>query len=74
MSFLISAEKGCHILTRGAASVFLTKEQNAFSWPVHVERKKDRKNVFYLNNATLVFGEASLGVISAPENSEMLPE
>jgi hypothetical protein len=41
-------------------------------------REKERQNkktfFFYLNNATLVFGKASLGVISAPENSEMLPE
>jgi hypothetical protein len=50
--------------------------ENTFSWPVHVERKKERiKNFFfYLNNATFIFGEASLAVISAPENSEILPE
>jgi hypothetical protein len=78
MSFLISAKKYCHIPALGAPSALLTKEQRIlYPRNVHVERKKGRqnkKNVFLLELSTLVFGEASLAVMSAPENSEMLPE
>jgi hypothetical protein len=66
-----------HSSPRRSIGIFNKRIENTFSLPVHGERKKDRIKkhfFFYLNNATLVFGEASLAVISAPDNSEMLPE